>query len=277
MNNKVNLNKINLNNNSLNIDNNAGKISILLIAFGIILVFAVGIMIYINYMKYNQYKIQDFVEEKLLDKLHNCKNNLISIPSNQIPSSSLGNEYSMNMWLYINDFNYKFDEPKYILMKGNTNKSPDGLYYSTNPGIYLDNSKNDLIINIELQSGTGTEIEDTLVSPSPSGDTGDTLYATCKVENIPLQRWVCINLSLYNNIMDVYMDGKLYKSCIFNGFPKPNNEPMYFGFDGGFDGYVSRITWANKNLSPEEIYKRYETGPKILESSVDKLKDTIGL
>ena len=26
--------------------------------------------------------------------------------------------------------------------------------------------------------------------------------------------------------MDVYIDGKLYKSCIFNGFPKPNNEPM---------------------------------------------------
>ena len=262
----------NLTNNSLNTNTNSGKVTILLIALGIILVVFVGIMVYINYMKYNQYKIQDFVEEELLDKLHNCKNNLLTIPANNIPSSSLGNEYSLNMWLYINDFNYKYGESKYVLMKGSTNKDADGHYYSTNPGIYLDGEKNDLVINIELQSGT-TNPEGSN-TPSPSDEV---LYAQCKVENIALQRWVCLNLSLYNNIMDVYIDGKLYKSCIFNGFPKPNNEPMYFGFDGGFDGYISRITWANKNLSPEEILSRYEKGPKILENPLDKVKSAVGL
>ncbi len=262
----------NLVNNSLNTNSNTGKVTILLIALGIILLIFVGIMVYINYMKYNQYKIQDFVEEELLDKLHNCKNNLLSIPANKIPSSSLGNEYSLNMWLYINDFNYRYDETKYVLMKGSTNKDRDGHYYATNPGIYLDEEKNDLIINIELQSGT--RAEDDSNSPSPSDEV---LFAKCVVSNIPLQRWVCLNLSLYNNIMDVYIDGKLYKSCIFNGFPKPNNEPMYFGFDKGFDGYVSRITWANKNLSPQEIFSRYEKGPKILENPVDKVKSAIGL
>jgi hypothetical protein len=261
-------------NNSLNTNTNSGKVTILLIALGVILIVFVAIMSYINYMKYNQYKIQDFVEEKLLDKLHNCKNNLLSIPANKIPSSSLGNEYSLNMWLYINDFNYKYGEPKYVLMKGSTNRDPDGHYYSTNPGIYLDGDKNDLVINVELQSQTNVADESSVLAPSPSDEV---LYAQCRVSNISLQRWVCINLSLYNNIMDVYLDGKLYKSCIFNGFPKPNNEPMFFGFDGGFDGFVSRITWANKNLSPEEIYSRYEQGPKILENPVQKLKNALGL
>ena len=268
-------NKLNLNNNLLNNADNTMKITILLITFGIILVVFIGIMVYINYMKYNQYKIQDFVEEELLDKLHNCKNNLLSIPANKIPSSSLGNEYSINMWLYVSDYNYKFGEPKYVLMKGSTNKDSDGHYYSTNPGIYLDGEKNDLIINVELQSGTKLS-EDGLDVNAPA-PTEDVLYAQCKLENIALQRWVCLNLSLYNNIMDVYVDGRLYKSCIFNGFPKPNNEPMFFGFDGGFDGFVSRITWANKNLSPEEIYARYERGPKILENPLDKIKSAVGL
>ena len=184
------------------------------------------------------------------------------------------------MWLYINDFNYKYGEPKYVLMKGSTNKDCDGHYYSTNPAIYLDDDKNDLVINIELQSqtnvGEGTAPAST--NDATNSQCNDsTLYAQCRVNNIALQRWVCINLSLYNNIMDVYLDGKLYKSCIFNGFPKPNNEPMFFGFDGGFDGFVSRITWANKNLSPEEIYSRYEQGPKILENPVQKLKNALGL
>ena len=170
-------------------------------------------MVYINYQRYNQYKIQDFVEEELLSKAVNCKNELHTIPGEKIPSSSLGNEYSMNMWLYINDYNYKYGDAKYILMKGHSTKT-NGHYNCSNPGIYLDNTKNDLVINVELQSGH----DESDLSPSSSDDVS---YATCKISNIPLQRWICLNLSLYNNIMDVYLDGKLYKSCIFDGFPKP--------------------------------------------------------
>ena len=33
-----------------------------------------------------------------------------------------------------------------------------------------------------------------------------------------------------------------------------------------------QITWANKNLSPEQIYAKYEMGPKILDNPVDTIK-----
>lgn len=266
----MNNNKINIKNNLISQDDHSGKVVILLIVLGVILIVFVGIMIYINYKKYNQYKIQDFVEAEILSIAHNCKNKLLTIPGGKIPSSSLGNEYSFNMWLYINDYNYKFGEPKYILMKGATSKSNSGFYVNSNPAIYLDPTKNDIIINVELQSGTGTNN-----APAISDD--DTPFATCRIANIPLQRWVCLHLGLYNNIMDVYMDGKLLKSCIFDGFPKPNDNPMYFGFDGGFDGFVSRITWANKNLSPEEIYSRYEKGPKIIKDALETVSESLGL
>tara|TARA_B100000795_G_C22800455_1_gene441608 strand:+ start:3069 stop:3860 length:792 start_codon:yes stop_codon:yes gene_type:complete len=259
-------NKLNLNNN---LSDNSGKLTILLIVLGSILIIFIAIMVYINFKRYNQYKIQDFIEEELLETVHNCKNELLTIPAEKIPSSSLGNEYSINMWLYVNDYGYKYGEPKYVLMKGSTT-STSGFYNNSNPGMYLDAKKNDLVIDIELQSGTNLSSN----TPSP---TDDTSFATCRVPNIPLQRWLCINLSLYNNIMDVYLDGKLFKSCIFNGFPKQNNNPMYFGFDGGFDGYVSRITWANKNLSPKQIYSKYEEGPKILEDTMDTIKNKLGL
>ena len=266
------MNNTKINNNLLDNSTDSGRITILLIVLGIILVIFVAIMVYINYVRYNQYKIQDFVEAELIETVLNCKNKLHTIPAGKIPSSSLGNEYSLNMWIYINDYNYKYDEPKYVLMKGSTNKnSNNNLYNSSNPGIYLDPRKNDLIISIEQQSGTE------LGGNSAPSSSDDDKFHTCRVSNIPLQRWVCVNISLYNNIMDIYIDGKLYKSCIMDGFPKPNNEPMYFGFDGGFDGFVSRITWANKNLSPEEIYSKYEQGPKILDDPVDSIKKTLGI
>ena len=63
---------------------------------------------------------------------------------------------------------------------------------------------------------------------------------------------------------------------MFNGFPKPNDDSIFMGFDGGFAGYVSRLKWANKTLSPEEIYARYEEGPKILNNPFDSLTDSNG-
>ena len=77
-----------------NVNSNTGKVSILLITLGFLVLLTVAFMSYINYLKYNQYKIQDFVEEELVNNLHNCKNNILTIPANKIPSSSLGNEYS---------------------------------------------------------------------------------------------------------------------------------------------------------------------------------------
>ena len=35
-----------------------------------------------------------------------------------IPESSQGNEYNINMWVYVNDYVYRKDEDKCILYKG---------------------------------------------------------------------------------------------------------------------------------------------------------------
>ena len=39
----------------------------------------------------------------------------------------------------------------------------------------------------------------------------------CDIENFPLQTWVCLNLSLRNNVLDIFMNGHLVKSCIMKG------------------------------------------------------------
>ena len=91
-------NNAKINNNLLNNSTDTGRITILLVVLGFLLIVFVAIMGYINYKRYNQFKIQDFVEVELIETAHNCKNKLHTVPANKIPSSSLGNEYSLNMW-----------------------------------------------------------------------------------------------------------------------------------------------------------------------------------
>ena len=108
-------------------------------------------------------------------------------------------------------------------------------------------------------------------------DTGSKLEKV-EIKNLPLQRWVCINLQIHNNIIDIFMDGLLYKTHIIqDGSPKPNNDNIIIGNNGGFDGYLSRTVYANKALHPGEIYQKYKEGPRISLTSTDRLKKVFGM
>ena len=87
--------------NSNNELKNTTLIIIVFISLVILLAFVI-IMIIIYVKTVRQNKIQDHVEEELLSYIHDCKGNPIDIAGSKIPTSTLGNEYSLNFWLYIN-------------------------------------------------------------------------------------------------------------------------------------------------------------------------------
>lgn len=94
----------------------------------------------------------------------------------------------------------------------------------------------------------------------------------CRVVQFPIQRWNCITLNVHNNIVDLFMDGKLLHTCLYDGNLKLNNDPIIIGNRGGFDGYVSNVTWSNKSLGATEIYKIYSQGPRIRLTANDRIK-----
>ena len=54
----------------------------------------------------------------------------------------------------------------------------------------------------------------------------EVLSKTCDIEHFPLQRWVCVNISLTNNILDISFNGDLVKSCMLPGAPVINNSDL---------------------------------------------------
>ena len=128
---------------------------IIVAGLGIVLLAFIIIMIIIYVKTRRQNKIQDHVEEQLLSYIHDCKDNPIDIAGSKIPASTLGNEYSLNFWLYINSLEYRGHHNKQILMKGdpgNYNKSLQ-TYTKSNPAIYIEKNSNTMKLVFEKSSG----------------------------------------------------------------------------------------------------------------------------
>lgn len=181
-----------------------------------------------------------------------------SFSNSSIPQSLSGNEYNINMWLYINTYSYRLNEDKCILFKGDINNSiindiDDLATENANPSIWLKKNENTLVVKVGL---------DTLLDGNDGIKTDE-----CEFKNFPLQKWVNVNVSMRNNVLDIFIDGKLVKSCILKGSPTVNSGDIHLCKQGpngyGFNGYISRLEYTNKALDYDTIINNYKKGPVV--------------
>ena len=65
-------------------------------------------------------------------------------------------------------------------------------------------------------------------------------------------------------MIDVYLDGKLSRSCATPSYFKvdPTSDVKLNILDrGGFDGYIGNTTVGSYSMNPDEIYRTYLSGP----------------
>jgi len=147
--------------------------------------------------------------------------------------------YAYSVWFYIDDWSYRYGEPKIILGRLDKELNPS-------PSIVLGAIENNLKI-------------ETTVYPSSQSSTAST--HTCNVDNVPVQKWVNAIVSLYGRTMDIYIDGKLVRTCVLPGVAKiANDAPVYVTPQGGFSGYTSNVHYYANSLNPQEAYNIYRDG-----------------
>ena len=85
----------------------------------------------------------------------------------------------------------------------------------------------------------------------------------CKINNFPLQRWVSLVVSLNNRTLDLYLNGKLVRTCILPATAIiDSTASVVLTPDGGFKGWTSNTQYFSKALNPHEVFNIYSTGPK---------------
>jgi len=84
---------------------------------------------------------------------------------------------------------------------------------------------------------------------------------TCNVANVPIQKWVNLLISVYGRTLDVYIDGKLVKTCLLPGIAKINNKaPVYLTPSGGFSGWTSNLQYWPNSTDPQTAWNIYSSG-----------------
>jgi len=193
----------------------------------------------IVYLVYNFFFKDHAVAD--LQGMHNAKV-AVSIAADKMPSSGGSNDYAFSVWFYINNWNYNYGKEKIILRRETNDKSKNPI-----PEISLGANSNDLMIKLTTHNS----------SDATAGSTED----VCPVKNVPLQKWVHMLMTVNNRTCDVYIDGKLVKTCMLQGVAKLDNKgELLLTPNGGFSGFTSKLRYYARAINPREAYEIYKEG-----------------
>jgi hypothetical protein len=176
-----------------------------------------------------------------------------------LPVMLTGGEYSVNTWIYINDYSVNRGQNKHVLNIG-------GSSYSSLV-LFLGPYNNSLSVRVKTDDSANGELSNaSLTSLFTTMQTGSTLLDTntpCDIPVVELQKWIQVTVTLNNKTCDVYIDGKLARSCILPSFFRADkvNPKMSLCNYKGFGGFITNTSAYNYSLNPEQIWRLYMSGP----------------
>ena len=210
----------------------------------------------------------------------------IKLDKTKVPAIFTGGEFTISFWIYIDDFNFRASAYKLLFslsqMRGNS-FAPDG---TSTVVAMLTPLKNSLMVRAATARtsnptpGSATPASSympdinqettlqNLLNQKTSMEMGtSTVDAPCDIKEVPLQRWACITIVSSGNILDVYMDGKLARSCVLNNVVQVPRGTLGLRL-GEFGGRFSSVQMWGQQLTPDVIYGIYQMGPTQTKRSI---------
>lgn len=212
-------------------------------------VLTIFIFVLIIVLIYTVYKLMTNTTITVSDFSDSSK--YVVVDTSKTESNSTGyNNYGYSVWLYIDAWKTNGSSPPTTINKNILTRTTNGNVPLFK--LYLGNDQNDL--TLELSN-----------SPSP-----------CVIRNVQLQKWINITMSIYGNTADLYLDGKLVRTCVMPVMPASlsSSDQLYVGggytvdsstnkispIDGDLQGFISNVVYNADYFSPEEAWNIYSAG-----------------
>lgn len=278
----------------------------------VILVFILLVVLYLI--------INAFSKTSKLTEMATAKT-LQTITAKQLKNANNSSNFTYSMWIYVDDWNYKYGTTKKIMDRAGC------------PTVSLGDTPNTVTISVNyFASASSVPVGATPYGPNTSNcatnaanaaaceacnqgfkcaceNCDPALYAAtydpvtgakltltppctadglsgananagrtnspCTIDNVPIQKWVNIIISLYGSTLDTYLNGKLVRTCVLDGVPNVNNNAdILVTPDGGFSGWTSSFKfWADAS-NPQQAYNIYKAGfgGSILGNAINKYR-----
>ena len=250
----------------------------------VILVFVLLLIIYIALNAFSKTsQLTKMAEGKIIQ----------TIKAKDLKNKNNSSNFTYSMWFFVDDWNYLYGQEKIILDRGNSptvvlGKKPNTLAVKMK---YFDTSKNAGIADpaaavtmndatkaacLACQQGYTCACDACNNGVPDAISDADALTAAqrqaamaaansniniCLIENIPIQKWVNIVISLYGLTLDVYLDGKLVRTCVMPGVPQiSNSTDINVTSKGGFSGWTTNFKYWSDASNPQEVYNIYKAG-----------------
>jgi hypothetical protein len=193
----------------------------------------------------------------------------IVITSDKLPTLFEGGEFTVSTWIYINNWSYRQGFAKPIISVGGRNFDTFRIYLGgRKPKLNIRFHTKD---NSVTSNGVGQGNTDSLDAATQNAtfnvvENDSNLLGSnqiCDLPEVDLQRWVNLTVAVNGKTVDVYLDGKLSRSCVL---------PSYYKVDaggysatllnyGGFGGQITTTNMYDGALNPDTVYKNYMAGP----------------
>lgn len=116
---------------------------------------------------------------------------------------------------------------------------------------------NDILFNVEFKARTNT----IQIFPTSGQSNAD---LDCEISDFPLQKWVNLIVSFNGSAMDVYVDGKLVKSCVVNLGSRLNETDTIVLGDSTKNqddvGFITNVKLKASPIAPQEAWDIYSQG-----------------
>jgi len=176
-----------------------------------------------------------------------------------------GGEFSISTWIYIADWSVgKGLNKPFLAVSGGNDFATIIMYIGKNTtklGVRVSNEIN----TTQKYKLTPAELNQIrhISSGSNNPSYSDEIIDKCDIETVDMQRWVNITLVLNGKTVDVYIDGKMSRSCVLNGvfLVAPGTFSVSLGSAYGFGGLIGKTQVSDFAYSPDQVYKIYQSGP----------------
>lgn len=248
-----------------------------------VIIVIVAIVIIMTIMLYIAYAIRSAsYKSKILFKGEkNIKKQSHVFESTSMPKPASSIEYSFSFWLYISDIsNDPTGYHKLIMYRGNTDDTSepgqlprkDQNDNLANPIVFMHKTTNRLYVSFakrenKLNKSRASSLDDLIPESKNYPKSG---YITIPVEYFPLQRWVSVGMTIQQNLVTLYINGRIYSVKSVNDKDVSERDlfqtttgNLKLGMENQISPniYVSRLRFFNYSVSQSDMYHIFTKGP----------------